>query len=80
VWQSKCLTIDTNPPLLCARWAAARTIAPARARAAETLKLECTIRKAAKLQFDITAPVWQHRGLMSETEKSAMFPKERVQS
>jgi hypothetical protein len=33
-------TIDTNPPLLCARWAAARTIKPVRALAAEALTLE----------------------------------------
>ena len=37
-------TIDTNPPLVCGRWAAARTLEPARALATETLTLERTLK------------------------------------
>jgi hypothetical protein len=38
--QVSILAIETNLPLLCARWAAARTIKPVRALAAEALTLE----------------------------------------
>jgi hypothetical protein len=47
-------TVDTNPPLLCACWAAARSIEPARAFAAETLTMERTLRDLVNQAYALT--------------------------